>query len=76
MQQINQNIKKVRFIKKSNSLMIITPQGESYFLNLNLALFAAEMPYTKKNGETVTKEQILEMKARGQEKYMEAINKN
>ncbi len=74
--QTNKNIEKVRFIKKSNSLMIITPQGENYFLNLNLALFTAGIPYTKKNGEKVTKEQILEMKARGKEKYQEALNEN
>ncbi len=76
MQAINKNIKKVRFIKKSNSLMLITQQGENHFVNLNLVFFELEIPYTKKNGEKVTKEQILEMKARNKEKYQEAITNN
>ena len=76
MQAINKNIKKVRFIKKSNSLMLITPTGENYFVNLNLIFFELEIPYTKKNGEKITKEQILEMKAKGKEKYLEAVANN
>ncbi|MBC85867.1 MAG: hypothetical protein CL677_01715 [Bdellovibrionaceae bacterium] len=72
----NKNISQVRYIEKSNSLRIVTPSGETYFLNLNLALFHAGIPYKKKNGEEVTLEQIGQMKAMSQEKYIKAVESN
>lgn len=72
----NKNIKTVRFIKKSNSLLLRTESGETYFLNANLALHELEVPYTKKNGQKVTKKEILEMKTTAQEKYLQKIQEN
>ena len=76
MNKQNRNISKVKFIKKSNSLFLITPDGNSYFLNLNLALHTVGIPYTKKNGEKVSIDQINEIKAESRRKYMAAIEKN
>ena len=72
----SKNISQVRYIEKSNSLRLVTPNGETYFLNLNLVLFHAGHPYTKKNGEEVTLEQIGQMKAKSQEKYIKAVEAN
>ncbi len=72
----NKNIKSVRFIKKSNSLLLKTESGETYFLNANLALHELEVPYTKKNGQKVTKKEIREMKEAAQEKYLQKIQEN
>ena len=76
MSNINKNIKSVRFIEKSNSLLLKTVSGETFFLNANLALHELEIPYTKKNGKKVSKKEILEMKAVAQEKYLQTINNN
>ena len=70
------NISQVRFIEKSNSLLIRTPDGNSWFLNLNLALYAAGIPYEKKDGTQINIEQIRKMKAESQSKYMAAIENN
>ena len=72
----SRNISKIRFIESSNSLLLGTPDGNSYFLNLNLVLYAAGVPYTKKNGEAVSIDQIKKMKAKSHRKYMAAIEKN
>lgn len=72
----NKNIKKVKFLKKSNSLLLRTESGETYFLNVNLAFHELEVPYTKKNGTKVSKKEILEMKAASQEKYLQKIQEN
>ena len=72
----NRNISKVRFIEKSQSLLLETPDGNSYFLNLNLALFQAGIPYTKKNGESISAAQIKKMKADSHRKYMAAVERN
>ena len=76
MKNQNRNISQVRFIEKSNSLMIKTPDGNSWFLNLNLALYAAGISYEKKDGTQVSIEQIRQMKAESQKKYMAAIESN
>lgn len=72
----NKNIKTVRFLKKSNSLLLRTESGETFFLNANLALHELEVPYTKKNGQNVTKEEILKMKAVAKQKYVQKIQEN
>ena len=72
----NKNIKTVRFLKKSNSLLLRTESGETFFLNANLALHELEVPYTKKNGQKVTKEEILKMKAVAKQKYVQKIQEN
>ena len=76
MSKQDRNISQVRFIEKSNSLLLNTSDGDSYFLNLNLVLYAIGKPYTKKNGEEVSVDQIKKMKAKNHQKYMAAIKKN
>ena len=76
MNKQSRNISQVRFIEKTNSLLLNTPDGDSYFLNFNLALYQAGLPYTKKNGEAVSIDQIKKMKAKNHRKYMAAIEKN
>jgi len=70
------NIESVRFIEKSNSLLLKTPDGNSWFLNLNLALYAAGIAYEKKDGTQVNEDQIRKMKAVSQKKYMAAVQSN
>ncbi len=72
----NKNISQVRFIEKSNSLLVRAPDGNNWFLNLNLVLYAAGIPYTKKNGELVSTDRISEMKAENQKRYLAAIEEN
>ena len=72
----SRNISKVQFIEESNSLLVGMPDGSSYFLNLNLVLYAAGMSYKKKNGEVISIDQIKKMKAKNHRKYMVAIEKN
>lgn len=69
----NKNIQNVRFIEKSNSLMVKTPTGETFFINKNLILRELEIPYTKKDGTKVSLKEIKESKARSQELYLQAI---
>ena len=69
----NKNIQSIRFIEKSNSLMIKTPTGETLFINKNLILRELEIPYTKKDGTKVSKKEIQESKASSQKKYIQAI---
>ena len=76
MSKQSRNISQVRLIEKSNSLLLNTSDGNSYFLNLNLVLYAIGKPYTKKNGEVVSADQIKKMKAKSHRKYMAAIEKN
>ena len=72
----NRNISQVRYIEKSNSLLLRTPDGNSYFLNLNLALFHAGIPYKKKNGDEMNVEQIRKRKAIAQERYLKKIKQS
>ena len=76
MNKQSRNISKLRFIEGSNSLLLKTPDGNSYFLNLNLVLYAVGLPYKKKNGEEVSADQIKKMKAKNHRRYMAAIEKN
>ena len=76
MSATNKKIKSVRFIEKSNSLLLKTESGETFFLNVNLALHELEIPYTKKNGQKVSKNEILEMKAISKERYVQKIKEN
>ena len=57
------NINSVRFIEKSNSLLLKTPSGEIFFLNKNLVPHELELPYIKKDGTKVLKKEIQESKA-------------
>jgi len=76
MNNSTKNINSVRFIEKSNSLLIKTPSGETFFLNTNLVLHELELPYTKKDGTKVSKKEIQDSKALAQEKYIKAIANN
>ena len=76
MNNSTKNINSVRFIEKSNSLLVKTPSGETFFLNKNLVLHELEIPYTKKDGTKVSKKEIQEAKAYAQEKYIQAIENN
>ena len=76
MNHSTKNINSVRFIEKSNSLLVKTPSGENFFLNKNLVLHELEIPYTKKDGTKVSKKEIQEAKAYAQEKYIQAIESN
>ena len=73
MRNLNKNITSVKFIEKTNSLLLTTANGETFFLNANFALHELEIPYTKKNGETVTKEAILRSKQYSRKRYSLAI---
>lgn len=76
MNNSTKNINSVRFIEKSNSLLLKTPSGETFFLNKNLVLHELELPYTKKDGTKVSTKEIKESKALAQEKYLQAIKNN
>jgi len=76
MNNSTKNINSVRFIEKSNSLLIKTPSGETFFLTKNLVLHELELPYTKKDGTKVSTKKIKESKALAQEKYLQAIKNN
>jgi len=72
---MSQNISSVKFIKHSNSFMLKTPDGKTWFLNLNLALFAADIPYTKKDGTFVSASHIQQIKAKNQKIYESIVNR-
>jgi hypothetical protein len=76
MSATNKTIKSVRFIEKSNSLLLKTESGETFFLNVNLTLHELEIPYTKKNGQEISKNEILAMKAISKERYVQKIKEN
>ena len=76
MSNLNKNIKSVKFIKKTNSLLLTTNTGETFFLNANFALHELEVPYTKKNGDSVTKEAILRSKEYSKKRYSQVIKNN
>ena len=65
--------KNAQLSQNKKSLIITDDHGNKMILNANLAKFHLEIPYTKKNGTTVTLEEILEKKNRSSIKYAEAI---
>jgi len=57
-------IKTVRFWKEKDALCLVNELGESQIVGANLIRHVLEIPYTKKDGTFVSKEQILSMKQR------------
>ena len=57
-------IKNIKLSKEKNSLFLVNEHGQAHIDGVNFIKHALEIPYTRKDGTLVTKEDILRMKER------------
>lgn len=62
MQEKLVKIKTVKFWKDKNTIFLVNEHGQMLVVGANLIRHVLEIPYTKKDGTFVSKEQILQMK--------------
>ncbi len=66
--------KSIRLTKDKQAFVVRIGEQTALF-DVNLIKYHLEIPYTKKNGESVSLEEIKQKKQIAQENYIAAINK-
>ena len=66
-------VKNGQLSKDKKSLILTDEYGNKMIVNANFAKFHLEVPYTKKDGITVSTEEIMKKKKESSEKLAEAI---
>ena len=62
-------IKTARYWKDKNTLFLVNEHGQSLVVGANLIRHVLEVPYTKKDGTFVSKEEIVAMKQKKTKRY-------
>ncbi len=60
-------------LAQSGKSMVVTVNGQTGFLNLNLVKYLLGIQYTKKNGTLVSEMEIVAMKQRSLDAYIRAV---
>ncbi len=68
----NSNTANARLAQSGKSI-IVTVNGQTGFLNVNLVKYLLGVEYTKKNGTLVSEADIVAIKQRSQDAYVKAV---
>ncbi len=68
----NTNTANARLAQSGKSI-VVTVNGQTGFLNINLVKYLLGIQYTKKNGTLVSEMEIMSMKQRSLDAYIRAV---
>ena len=60
-------------LSRNREYVIVSNNGQSTVLNANLFRYLFDIPYTRKDGTQISRNDIFEMKERAQARYEEKV---